>query len=193
MDSLLALFSRLSTVILNKRMSAYRKGDSALVDNQILSTLYDIVEKTPAPENVQEQAAEVASVTQAEASVSNFPTQNSAGKVSSVVSPETPHKELSNRLRANQSRLSDSKHLGEKLSISVWDHIRTSLRYAREKNAGLAKMHADLANEALQQASRYMTDDEYIELKTSVLAEIQKQRKEPSADAVNSQENLPGK
>ena len=155
--SLLALYSRLSALILNQRMTSYRKGDSALLDKQILAALYDIVEKTPAPETPDHQVSGGGSAAQAD-------------KVISDVS----NRDVAIKAHATLSRMPSSIHLGEKLSVSAWDHIRTSLRYVHEKNIGLAKMHADLANEALKQASHYMTDEEYIELKVSVLEELQK-------------------
>jgi len=174
--SLLAFYSRLSALILNHRMTSYRKGDSALLDKQILAALYDIVEKTPAPETPDHPAGGTGSAAQADAVISDVSNRDAAINGRHLASSETPQKELSNRLHATLSRTPGAIHLGEKLSVSAWDHIHTSLRYVREKNASLAKMHADLANEALQQASHYMTDEEYIELKVSVLEELQKLR-----------------
>jgi hypothetical protein len=172
--SLLGLYSRLSALILNQRMTSYRKGDSALLDKQILAALYDIVEKTPAPETPDHQVSGGGSAAQADKVISDVSNRDVAIKARHVTSSETPQKGPSNRLHATLSRMPSSIHLGEKLSVSAWDHIRTSLRYVHEKNVGLAKMHADLANEALKQASHYMTDEEYIELKVSVLEELQK-------------------
>lgn len=176
LDSLQALYMRLSAQDLKERMTSYRKGDSALLDKQILSALYSVVEQTPVAEVRNGQVAESGSVTSADEGLTDPQEAQAVAKEGSVKAPETPQKDLSNRLHSTLSRSSGSIHLGEKLRVSAWDHIRTSLRYVREKNPDLAKMHADLANEALQQASHYMTDDEYIELKAAVLDELQKLR-----------------
>ena len=49
LDTLQTLFSRVSTLNLTRRMMSHRKSDSALLDKQILSALYEVVEKTPLP------------------------------------------------------------------------------------------------------------------------------------------------
>lgn len=176
LDSLQALYSKLSVLILDRRIKSYRKESSSHKDTQLLSALYDIVEKTPAPAP-ETDAVNADSRPAAQADGSNSGVSNRAPDVKpSNAPPAMSHTDLSNHLHTNLSKRSDSGHLAVKLKASAWDHIHTSLRYVREGKADLARMHADLANEALQQASHHMTDEEYIELKTSLLAELQKLR-----------------
>ena len=54
-------------------------------------------------------------------------------------------------------------HVSHKLQASVWEHLNTSLRLARQGEAETAKFHADVANNALKEAARYMPKDEYAE------------------------------
>lgn len=175
LDSLQTLYSKLSVLILNRRMNTYRKESSSQLDKQILSALFDIVEKTPEPQSLKTDSDALKPEAQADRLIAG----NSKGapqvKVSNAPAATLPN-DLSSHMHSNLSKTSDSKHLGEKLKSSAWDHIHTSLRYVREGNTDLAKMYAGLANEALQQASHHMTDEAYIELKTSVLEELQKLR-----------------
>jgi len=171
MDSLQVLYSRLSTLILNRRMERYRKERSVHLDKQILTALHDIFEKTSNPENLQAGADNGGP----EELVSRESNTDPKAKRSNAAAAAS-HSDLSSHLHSNLSKSSDSGHLGEKLKASAWDHIHTSLRTAREGKSDLAKMHAGLANEALRQASHHMTDEEYIELKTSILEELQKLR-----------------
>ena len=172
LDSLQALYSKLSVLILNRRMDSYRKESSQYLDKQILTTLYDIVEKTPKSDNLKADAGDVGPVTQPATGASNR-----AAKVQQHSAPTaTSYTDLSSHLHTSLSKSSDSGHLREKLKSSAWDHIHTSLSYVRQGNPDLAKMHADLANEALLQVSHHMSDEENIELKSKVLEELQKLR-----------------
>lgn len=51
LDSLQALYAKMSALIINKRINSYRKEGGAQLDTEILSALYDIVEKTPAAQS----------------------------------------------------------------------------------------------------------------------------------------------
>lgn len=179
LDSLQALFSKVSALNLNRRMMSHRTSDSALLDKQILSALYAIVEKTPVSIDSKNRESTVVFEPQAAAVKSDIPNTDIMAKKGDIASSSASYKDLSNRLHGTLSRTSGAIYAGEKLGVSAWEHIRASLRYAREKNAGLAKMHADLASEALQQASHYLADEEYIALKTSVLEELEKLREQP--------------
>lgn len=171
LDSLQSLYTKLSFVILNRRIHSYRKESGAVMDKQILSTLFDIVEKTPGGKNSKSVASEATPVTETDGLTSDDQKTGSEIKQRNAA-PEMLHKDLSNHLHKS----SDSGNLGSKLRASAWDHIHTSLRYVREEKPDLAKMHAGLANEALQQASHHMTDEQFTELKTSIMAELQKLR-----------------
>lgn len=171
MDSLQTLYSKLSLVILNQRMHSYRKANGAVVDKEILSTLYDMVEKTPAGKNSGSAVSDARPVTETDGLTSGVRKTGSDFK-QRAAAPEMVHKDLSNHLHKN----TDSENLGAKLSASAWDHIHASLRYLREEKPDLAKMHAGLANEALQQASHHLTDETYTELKSSIMTELQKLR-----------------
>ncbi|MCB1752095.1 MAG: hypothetical protein KDI74_10250 [Gammaproteobacteria bacterium] len=175
LDSLQALYAKMSALIINKRINSYRKEGGAQLDTEILSALYDIVEKTPAAQSPRADNGDGRPATEAEGA-STGESHRSPEVRQPGTAPATQHSDLSNHLHTNLSKTADSEHLGAKLKTSAWDHIHTSLRYVREGNAELARMHAGLANEALHQASHHMSDTEYVELKTAVLEELQKLR-----------------
>jgi hypothetical protein len=176
LDSLQALLSKLSVLILNRRMGSYRKEGAAPHDRQILSALYDMVDKTSAPQDPTSIADDTANAVQT-GDRSSGVSSSASGKTERNTVSETLQTDLSNHLRRSRSNASDAKSFGVKLKTAVWDHIHTSLRYTRQGNVDLAKMHADLAGEALQQASHHMTDEEYIEFKASILEELKKLHK----------------
>ena len=69
-------------------------------------------------------------------------------------------------------------HVSHKLQASVWEHLNTSLRLARQGEVQTAKFHADVANNALKEAARYMPEDEYAEF----YGQVEKRLKEIRAE-----------
>lgn len=52
--------------------------------------------------------------------------------------------------------------LSKKLKESTWNHIHTALRLARQGEAGTARLHLDIASQALKEAAHYMSREEHI-------------------------------
>jgi hypothetical protein len=52
--------------------------------------------------------------------------------------------------------------LSKKLKQSTWNHIHTALRLARQGEARNAKLHLDIASQALKEAAHYMSREEHI-------------------------------
>ena len=60
-----------------------------------------------------------------------------------------------------KSKLAPDPYMGDKLKDSAWSHIHTALLHARQGEAITAKLHADIANEALKEAAHYMSEEDY--------------------------------
>ena len=54
--------------------------------------------------------------------------------------------------------------MGDKLKKSAWEHVHSAIRYARQENMTMAKLHADIAGHALEEAAHFLKDEEYSEL-----------------------------
>ena len=59
------------------------------------------------------------------------------------------------------SKITPDPYMGDKLKDSTWSHIHKALLYARQGEANTAKLHADIANEALKEAAHYMSEEDY--------------------------------
>jgi len=177
LDSLQQLYMKLSTLILQRRMESYRKEGGKDVDNEILSVLNEIVDGAASAQGSDSVAIEGAGGGQPD-QVSSVEQGNAdrSKQVGPTATPSTAFTDLSSHMHASLSGNSDVHPLGKKLKASAWEHIHTALRYAREQKAELARMYANLAQEALQQASHHMTDEAYSELKQSLLEELKKLR-----------------
>jgi hypothetical protein len=59
------------------------------------------------------------------------------------------------------SKITPDPYMGDKLKDSTWSHIHTALLHARQGEANTAKLHADIANEALKEAAHYMSKEDH--------------------------------
>lgn len=69
--------------------------------------------------------------------------------------------DLSRYLRRRGRRTSLQPRLADKLKKSTWEHVRTAALAARNGNRAKAKLYADLADNAMKEAARYMPADEF--------------------------------
>ena len=58
--------------------------------------------------------------------------------------------------------------IDEKLKHSNWDHINASIRYARLGDARVAKVHADIANNAFKELAHYVSGEDHAELASQI-------------------------
>ncbi len=59
------------------------------------------------------------------------------------------------------SKITPDPYMGDKLKDSTWSHIHTALLHARQGEVITAKLHADIANEALKEAAHYMSEEDH--------------------------------
>lgn len=72
--------------------------------------------------------------------------------------------EFAKHLKQRKSSSITQPHMGDKLKASAWEHIHSAIRFAKQGQVGKAKLHADIAGHALEEAGHYMNDEEYSEL-----------------------------
>ncbi len=59
------------------------------------------------------------------------------------------------------TKITPDPFMGGKLKDSTWSHIHTALLHARQGDASTAKLHADIACEALKEAAHYMSKEDH--------------------------------
>ncbi len=75
---------------------------------------------------------------------------------------------LSQRFARHRSQAKLEPFMAEKMRVNTLDHVNKSLSFARLGNAEGARIHARLAETALETAGDYMSDDEYHQLRERV-------------------------
>ena len=63
--------------------------------------------------------------------------------------------------KTSTSKKASDQYMGDKLKESIWLHIHTALMQARNGEVVTAKMHADIANQALKEAAHFMNAEDY--------------------------------
>ena len=54
-----------------------------------------------------------------------------------------------------------NQYIGDKLKDSIWSHTHAATLHARQGNISNAKLHAQIANDALKEAAHYMSEKDY--------------------------------
>jgi len=71
------------------------------------------------------------------------------------------NRELSDHFHRNGHGSSLPSPLAERFKHSAWDHIHAAIRLAKSNDVGGARLHAQLADNSLKEAARYMDEQEY--------------------------------
>ncbi|MCW8909413.1 MAG: hypothetical protein OQK76_02215 [Gammaproteobacteria bacterium] len=75
---------------------------------------------------------------------------------------------LANHYKVSASKYESSQYMGEKFKASIWLHIHTAFMQARSGQLTTAKVHADIASQALKEAIHYMSDEDFRAFYTEV-------------------------
>ena len=62
--------------------------------------------------------------------------------------------------------------LGGKLKASAWDHTHSAIRFAHQGDYANAKLHAVLANNAVHELGRFMSEKDFISFTQAVRTEL---------------------
>lgn len=78
-----------------------------------------------------------------------------------IIDPET---EFSKHLKERKHSIVSNRYIGDKLQESVWEHIHSAIRYARQGDVDTAKFHSKLAASALDESGHYLNNEDYSDL-----------------------------
>jgi len=72
-----------------------------------------------------------------------------------------------------ESAQQNDPHMSARLQKCVWDHVHSAHRFARLGDAKTAKLHADIAVNAMKTLSCYMSGDEYTSFFETISEQLQ--------------------
>ncbi|NOQ90802.1 MAG: hypothetical protein GQ549_07630 [Gammaproteobacteria bacterium] len=155
------LYYKLCDMDLHKHMDLYNRNTGTNETSDISTSLTKQIDKL-AP------ASQPGKPNSASASATTVRSSKRASKPDNVKQASQPSGWL-NKMVSNVSRpkktftgkITADPYMGNKLKDSTWSHIHTALLHARQGDASTAKLHADIACEALKEAAHYMSKEDH--------------------------------
>ena len=160
------LYSKITLRILQKRMATYQSAPQ--IDNlpghsgDITKPLFQYID------DISSQAHKTVteSQTQDKSHSSQTPHSHTASQ-SELATPKIVNKENANGLskffKASHHGSDFHQGIAEKLKNAIWEHIHAAIRHAKRGDAAVAKMHADIANNAYKELAHYVSTEAYNE------------------------------
>ena len=148
------LYYRLCDMDLHKRMNLYNRNNGTNGTPDISASLTKHIDKLAPASKPGSTATARSSKRTSKPDNAKQPDQQ----------PGWPNKLVSSFIRPKKifkSKIASDPYLGEKLRDSTWSHLHTALLQVRQGEASNAKLHADIANEALKEAAHYMSEEDY--------------------------------
>lgn len=150
-----SLLSKIVLLDLWKRTKAYKQHGSSDIQQDIATPLFDCIDKLAAQASAP-IVAQASDNAQPAAEKTQDPAQPTRPQAADMLSSN-----ISEDLKPHLIHSDSANHLGEKLKANAWSHFHTSILRAREGDARTAKLHANIANQALKEAGHYMSDEDF--------------------------------
>lgn len=160
------LYSGIINNVVHHRISAYHSeaGNSDDVGAALHEYIIRVKHSThhsDSPTSTQAGLVEPHSATHTHPHAGS-PTENSYG----IDNP------LSQYLQKNNLDAELATPIGHKLSSSAWDHTQSAIRYAHQGDYANAKLHATLANNAIDELGHYVSPEEFKHFKQAIKTEL---------------------
>ncbi|HEY9052830.1 MAG TPA: hypothetical protein VIQ03_14860 [Gammaproteobacteria bacterium] len=149
------LISKVSLLDLQKRTTSYKQHASRETQKDIATPLSSYIDKLAAGQPAK--ASMHNNISEEPAGITGATSQEIPQTQSTAVIPNN----LSDYLKSHSQHSDSDSYIGDKLKASTWSHIHTAILKAREGDPRTAKLHADIANQAMKEAVHYMSDEEF--------------------------------
>jgi hypothetical protein len=161
------LYSGIFATVLKERVTSYHAETGNSYDDDIGAALRSYIK----------QVKQTASTNHPGNSAAISPTGAASDRISASTlnsASEQVNNPLSDYLKKNGAypELALASPLGEKLKRSAWDHTHSAIRLAHQGDYASAKLHADLANNAVHELGHFMPEADFSAFKAAVKAEL---------------------
>jgi len=164
LSTLQYIYRKISIVVVRIRIHSYRKRvesnssfDITSVLNEQINTLAASSAKNNKTHDDVNENPQHSELTFNKEDIKKY----QGSKIENVSGVES---EFSKYLKQKKSSSMIHPYLGDKLKQSAWEHIHCTIRYARQGDVVTARLHADIAGQALEEVAHYLKDEEYSEL-----------------------------
>ena len=163
------LYSSIVATVLHERAAAYHANTGVDDDDDIGVSLREYINQ------VKKNATSTPSVTQSAVTEPALPAAMHGEhntQLADNAHAETLDSTLSDYFKKHTASSRLATPLGEKLKTSAWNHTHSAIRFAHQGDFASAKLHAELANNAIHELGHYMPEEDFIAFKRAVKAEL---------------------
>lgn len=164
LDRIKKLYTKLFLVSLHDRIDSYHAASDTDHHNIISDTLHKQIDKT-SQEASKTHSVKVDKSKTADKDASSTKSHKLKDHSGSLISMTLNG--LAVYFKKQKTREHDPE-MSEKLQKCVWDHVHSAHRFARTGDANTAKLHADIATNAMKTLSHYLPEEEYTDFCTDV-------------------------
>lgn len=158
------LYSRIISLYLKARASTSANSDTTGMSHNFVLPLSDYIEKLAANAEMNKGDAVDSLVNNVKGNGAKNP-----ASLNREHSAEIALGELSTHLRNSHMHSGVSLNTGDKLIQSTWEHFHASIRSANKGDVKTARLHAELANNALKEAAHYLPESVYSSFSKEVM------------------------
>ena len=170
LDTLRGLHSRVTAHLWGKRLQRYRRDGGADIEIDIAARLSESIDKLAYAHSIQPPRR----VSRPTSEGVQAPKQERpSGAPGRCAPPGGERGDLVNHFAADHAAVAVHSDATEGLRTRTWDHIHAALRLARQGDATNARLHAELANAAFNEAAHHMSSEELTEFEAKVQAKLE--------------------
>jgi len=159
------LQAKLTVVMLNIRSHSYHSAFktnksfnmSAMLEQQVDELALNMSKKDMSANNSDE--TQPLTIEDTNNTVNSIQDQTKAFEDTSGIETE-----FAKYLKERKHSLVTNPYIGNKLKESVWEHIHSTIRYARQGDVDTAKLHSKIAANALEESGHYLNNEDYSDL-----------------------------
>ncbi len=155
LHTLRELIRRIGELAVQQRMQHYRPDGKLSASDEILADLERHIEELDTNSGSNSAHAP-------DDDASPHTLGHKYGMKTPMAGEDTPKEpnELSRHFESNRTDARSKAELGHRLQKRAWEHIYATLRAARAGDTKTAKLHADIANQAVHEAAHFLPPDE---------------------------------
>ncbi|KPK12441.1 MAG: hypothetical protein AMJ68_02060 [Acidithiobacillales bacterium SG8_45] len=174
-DTFISALQRLLSALflrdLARRVANYRRSTSATPEKELAAALDNLIDSSLANATHSNQPDATSNDSPATQSPTRPVKSSSAESRKTLAGEDHPEETAQDRNPATRTH-HIANGLGRKLWSSSLEHIHAAHRYALKGDSTNAKLHTTIAKEAIKDASRYLSDDEYEGFVAQIRAEL---------------------
>lgn len=155
LEILTGLYERISQALLHKRLNNYHSCLSDNIDEDVIESLSQVLDKLTAAEIVNRESTRI------HTSYLSLKRLSSNGEDELQLRNTQPLSKLSDYFKNNNGLFDRHPSVSDKLMLSIMDNIHASIRLARQGNCETSKLHMGIASSAIAELQHFLTTEEF--------------------------------